>query len=219
MRATSRTFCSFTADGRRRAPTQYFGPWERDKGARTRQGLGGTFFQIACVLGGIKYAWTYFTTEHEGAPFIRKVRVLPYGVLGTQQSSSSVAMLTVAPLPDKSHAVVDPTNTTMIEKGPANASGASAGLYRWMGVNEAKQYPESVRKSLHAAGDAKLFVYPPDEKNIIHVASPDFQHGHWTRPEAVRVLARAYRNIFHEFAVSECHTLRVNPVGASSSGP
>ena len=55
---------------------------------------------------------------------------------------------------------------------------------------------------------------------VIHTIGPDFRVGKWTDREASLALARAYRNVLHEFVMSGCDTLRVAPVSSGIySGP
>jgi O-acetyl-ADP-ribose deacetylase (regulator of RNase III) len=57
-------------------------------------------------------------------------------------------------------------------------------------------------------------------RNVIHAIGPDFRVGKWTDREASVALARGYRNILHEFIISETDTLRIAPLSSGIfSGP
>lgn len=47
---------------------------------------------------------------------------------------------------------------------------------------------------------------------VIHVVGPDFRRGKWSEREASLELARAYRNVLHEFVVSDAKLLRLTPI-------
>eukprot|EP00760_Papus_ankaliazontas_P006332 PhM_4_TR13002/c0_g1_i1/m.40422 len=196
-------------DKRPRAPRNAFGPYE--KGARTRLGLGKTFVAIGVVLAGVKYAYKYYSTEPETMPFLRKVQVVPYGVLGSQLSLSSPAPLQIADAPDSETCIFDPAGLHHIKGTPRGAGGAAASIYKWLGISNADQFPAPVRDSIFESCDAKYHKYG-DDKHVVHVIGPDFREGKWTRPEAVQALSRAYRNALQEFTKSNRAHLRMVPI-------
>jgi hypothetical protein len=72
--------------------------------------------------------------------------------------------------------------------------------------------------SLHGPTDAKFHNY--DGAKIVHAIGPDFREGEWSEREAAVELSRTYRNILHEFVLSEADTLRILPVSSGIfSGP
>lgn len=57
-------------------------------------------------------------------------------------------------------------------------------------------------------------------RNVIHAVGPDFRVGRWTDREASTALARGYRNILHEFVISDADVLRIAPLSSGIfSGP
>jgi O-acetyl-ADP-ribose deacetylase (regulator of RNase III) len=147
--------------------------------------------------------------------FLKKISVVPYGVLGTQMTLQN-SLIQAGPAPDDSTVVLDPAGLNHIHGVASNAGGASGAIYNWLGLKG--EFPEAVRKFISRACDAKLFDY--NNHKVVHVVGPDFREGRWTEREAAIELSRAYRNALHEFVMSEGDTFRMAPIsGGIFSGP
>jgi O-acetyl-ADP-ribose deacetylase (regulator of RNase III) len=200
-----------TIDGRKRAPQNLFGtkhikpfPWVR---VLTVAGVGAYFFR--------NWYQTQFQ-ETQAQRFLRKVQIAPYGVLGTQLTLQG-SLARVASEPTDSTVIVDPAGLKYIQTVAAAAGGAAGAIYNWIGLKGA--FPEEVRRYVLKVCDAKLYEYP-NSKRVIHVVGPDFREGQWSEREAAIELSRAYRNVLHEFVISEGDTLRMLPIsGGVFSGP
>eukprot|EP00744_Colponema_vietnamica_P017071 GILI01023968.1.p1 GENE.GILI01023968.1~~GILI01023968.1.p1 ORF type:complete len:272 (+),score=34.62 GILI01023968.1:35-850(+) len=201
----------YTADGRLRAPLHLLGPARNRK--RLAFGPGFFLFCVAAATG--KYYYEKFSVVTPQQHFMRSIKIVPYGVLGTTLSLQG-SMQESAPLPNEGTAITDPAGLHHIRATPEGAGGASGAIYNWLGLK--KSFPEDVRRGINRMGDAKYHDY--NGKKVIHVVGPDFREGKWSEREATIELARAYRNLLHEFVLSEADTLRIAPVsGGIFSGP
>jgi hypothetical protein len=63
-----------------------------------------------------------------------------------------------------------------------------------------------------SGGEKDLITDRLFSRAVIHAIGPDFRVGKWTDREASMALARAYRNVLHEFVMSDCDTLRIAPI-------
>mmetsp|Transcript_8597 Transcript_8597/g.9698 ORF Transcript_8597/g.9698 Transcript_8597/m.9698 type:complete len:272 (+) Transcript_8597:50-865(+) len=201
-----------TKDGRKRAPQKLFGvhhikpfPWIR----------------VLAACGAV-YAFYYqnYAKDQAMTPqmkFIKKVKVVPYGVLGTQLTLQG-SLVRVAPEPDEKTVIVDPAGLKYIHSLAANAGGAAGAIYNWLGLRG--EFPEEVRRWVSKVCDAKLYEYAEGSKKVIHAVGPDFRQGEWSEREAAIELSRAYRNALHEFVTSEGDNLRLLPLsGGVFAGP
>lgn len=201
-----------TKDGRKRAPQNLFGvhhvkpfPWIRVLAA----------FGACYVVYYEKYVKLQSMTPQQR--FIKKVQVVPYGVLGTQLNLQG-SLARVAAEPDEKTVIVDPAGLKYIHSFAANAGGAAGAIYNWLGLRA--EFPEDVRRWVTKVCDAKLFEYAEGTKKVVHAVGPDFRQGEWSEREAAIELSRAYRNVLHEFVVSEAETLRLLPLsGGVFAGP
>lgn len=191
-----------TRDGRKRAPTLLFGanyrrgfPWIR------------ALLAIGVVGAGVWAAYQRHSYVSPQDQFLHKVSVRPYGVLGTTITLQG-SLKREAPEPDEATAVVDPAELMVVYNTTAKATGTSGAIYNWLGLRGV--FPNDVVLALGKMSDAKHHDYK--DKHVIHVVSPDLREGVWSEREAAIELSRAYRNIIHEFVVSECDTLRVPPI-------
>lgn len=143
----------------------------------------------------------------------RRVKVVPYGVLGLSSDGKQAVE------PDEHTAFVDPAGLHHIQGGgPSGAGGAAGALYKWLGINNDASFPAPVVAAITQPLLAKFHAY--GRRMCIHVIGPDFRQRPYTRDEAVRELAQAYKNILLEFHYSGLPRLRLLPVsGGIFSGP
>lgn len=200
-----------TRDGRRRAPQHLFGtnhikpfPWFR--------AIIGTGIMAAFVYETYRRG-TYQTPQEI---FISKIKVRPYGVLGTSMTMQG-SLRREANEPDETVAVTDPADLMTLYSGAKKATGTSGAICKWLGLKGA--FPDDVVVTVSRPTDAHHHLYGED-KHVIHVVGPDFREGIWSEREASIELSRAYRNVLHEFALSECDTLRMVPISSGDlAGP
>ena len=199
-----------TKDGRPRAPLRLIGPnhVRPFPAIRVTLGIGALGYVIYD-----KFFSDSYTTPRER--FLRKIKIVDYGVLGTQLTLQG-SLSKVAPLPGENTVIVDPAGLKYIKTTAAGAGGAAGAIYHWLGLSGA--FPPNVSNCIHHVCDARYHDY--DGKRVIHVVGPDFREGKWSEREASLELSRAYRNIFHEFAISNGDVLRLPPVsGGIFAGP
>lgn len=202
----------FTKDGRARAPLHLFGPHRN----RRRIAFGPGLFAATIIyyFGKKKYDEYYTITPQQR--FLQGVRIVPYGVLGTQLSMQG-SLVEVASPPDQATVITDPAGLPYVRGVTKGAGGAAGAIYNFLGLNGGP-LPDDVKARIHSIGDACYHDY--NGKKVIHVVGPDFRQGKWSEREAAIELARAYRNVLHEFVISEADTLRLLPVSAGVfSGP
>lgn len=204
-----------TKDGRKRAPQNLFGVHHVRPFPAFRMILAAG---VAYYVFKQNYA---VTTESPQQKFLRKVKLSPYGVLGTQMNMQG-GQSRIAAEPDDNTVVVDPAGLKYIQGVAAGAGGAAGSIYNWLGLRG--PFPEAVRRFVTKACDAKYHEYAgPTEgsvRRVIHAVGPDFREGTWSEREAAVELSRAYRNVFHEFAQSEADHLRLLPLsGGVFAGP
>lgn len=200
-----------THDGRKRAPRLLFGSNYRKPFPFFRAGLGIATMTFVC--------YTYYKQSTHVSPqqqFMRKIKVQPYGVLGTQMTLQA-SLRREAVEPDESMAITDPTDLLQVYGSAKDATGTSGSIYKWLGLSG--PFPDDVVVAMNKVSDAKHSTYP-GEKHVIHVSVPDFREGIWSEREAAIELSRSYRNTMHEFVMSECDTLRMVPISSDiRSGP
>lgn len=202
---------NFTKDGRLRAPRHLIGPYQRIK--RTPWPL--LFGAVAAVgyLGKQQYDKLMQTSPQK--QFLQKVKIMPYGVLGTQLAMTG-SMRQSGPQPDEQTCIVDPAGMHHVKTTAAGAGGAAAAIYNFIGLKG--KFPDDVVGSIHGPTDAKFHDY--GGVKVIHAVGPDFRQGEWSEREAGLELSRAYRNALHEFVISEAKVLRVLPISSGIfSGP
>jgi len=148
----------------------------------------------------------------QAAPFMRKLSVQPWGVLGTQQSKED-GIREVGPPPDSETAIVDPAGLVYIQSlGPGGAGGASAVIYKHLGIADHEAFPAEVVSAITQVLDAKHYSY--GDNHVIHVVGPDLRCATYAEDDdrAVEALATAYLNLLAEFASSGCRCLRLLPI-------
>eukprot|EP00658_Telonema_sp_P-2_P072630 TRINITY_DN61759_c0_g1_i1.p1 TRINITY_DN61759_c0_g1~~TRINITY_DN61759_c0_g1_i1.p1 ORF type:complete len:499 (+),score=109.17 TRINITY_DN61759_c0_g1_i1:99-1595(+) len=155
---------------------------------------------------------------HDGRNF---VRVVPYGVLGTQLLKTRKMVQKAGP-PGPTTAFVDPAGLHHIQPpgGPGSAGGAAGAIYDFLGIAEDERFPQDVIDSVTKPGDAKIHVYSfPNSSQFaacIHVVGPDFRQDDLveaTFEAAVSLLSCVYANVLKEFgSVGGIGILRVLPV-------
>lgn len=198
-----------TKDGRKRAPRHLFGANYRKPFPWIRVGLG-----LVVMAGAVDMAYRRLTYVSPQEQFIRKIKIRPYGVMGTQMTLQG-SLRQEGPKPDETMVITDPCDLMQVFTSAAKATGTSGAIYKWIGLT--KEFPNDVVMAMGKVCDAKLHRYGAEgkeggEKHVIHVSAPDFREGIWSEREAAIELSRAYRNVLHEFVVSECDTLRMVPL-------
>ncbi|CBH18020.1 uncharacterized protein TEOVI_000434000 [Trypanosoma equiperdum] len=196
---------ALTKDGRKRAPRPLFGvnivkpfPW-----VRVVLGLGAVAF-----LTRREYNARYQVSPRD--QFLRKVVVVPYGVLGMQMTLQG-GLVRAGSEPDESTFIVDPANLRHIFTTAVGATGASGAIYNMLGLRG--PFPDEVVQAISRVCDTKFYKYG-ERANVIHVVDPDFREGAWSEREAAVELSRAYRNVFHEFVRGDGDVLRVPPLSS-----
>jgi len=196
----------FTKDGRLRAPLHLVGP-RRD---RSRIPFGPAATVSAIILYMAKRKYDEYSSITPLQQFLGKVRIAPYGVLGTQLSMQG-GLVEVAETPNEQTVITDPAGLHHIRGVAEGAGGAAGSIYKWLGLTG--PFPSEVKAAVQGVGDAKYFEYPGGKK-VIHTVGPDFRQGKWSEREATIELSRAYRNILHEHVISNGERLRLLPVSA-----
>lgn len=144
---------------------------------------------------------------------LSKVKVVPYGVLGTHCLDSGKCPQ-VAPEPSSTEVFVDPAGLHHIQRSPSGAGGAAGAIYRFLGISSDPAFPEAVKAAITEPGMAKFHIY--GDKKVIHVVGPDFQSRRKCKYEdAVNELAQAYCSTLTEFAESGEKFLRLLPISSS----
>merc|ERR1712151_357062 len=97
--------------------------------------------------------------------FLSKVRVVPWGVLGTQLTIDKVKRQR-AIAPDASTVIVDPAGLPYIQRlGPKFAGGASGEIYKWLGIGSDDSFPLDVKSTMTKELDATFHAY--EAKKVI----------------------------------------------------
>lgn len=193
-----------TKDGRRRAPRMLWGP---------RRPPQFPMIRFVLAFGAIAFTMRYYFKQKNepktSATFLKRIQIVPWGVLGTQLSLQG-SLVPRAELPDADTAIVDPAGLKYIQSTADGAGAASGAIYNWLGLKG--RFPDDVRNSIFDECDAKFHNY--NGKKVIHVVGPDFRVGTWSERAAAVELSRAYRNVLHEFVLSEATTLRILPISS-----
>lgn len=211
MRASLRRLVTYqpvryTKDGRVRAQRIAIGPHNRNTFPYIRLGIG---FSAILYYAKQKYDESKYIAP--AMRFINRINVVPYGGLGTSFALTGSAR-NITAMPDANTVVVDPTTLEAIKGVADGAVGTSGAIYNAFGIKG--MFPEAVRSAIWGTTDAKF--YDHNGHRVIHVVSPDFRDGQWTEREASLELSRAYRNVLHEFAMSEAKTLRIVPLASGA---
>ena len=132
-----------------------------------------------------------------------RIRVVDYGVLGTQLVPGSGIVRQAEP-PDDFTAFVDPAGLHHIQNsGPSSAGGASGSIYQHIGIRGDRSFPEDVRQAVNEECDAHYHRYKNGgggHHHVIHTVGPRLGHGKYSWDVAVATLAGAYRNVLARFA-------------------
>ena len=131
-----------------------------------------------------------------------RIRVVDYGVLGTQLGAGTGIVKRAEP-PDDFTAFVDPAGLPFIRSGPGGAGGASGSIYDHIGLRSEPAFPEDVRKAVTEECKAHYHRYQTEEggvHHVVHTVGPMLGHGKYTWDEAVKKLAGAYRNVLAQYA-------------------
>lgn len=158
----------------------------------------------------------------------QKIKVQPYGVLGTVKKIDG-AFGDVSLLQPDTTAIVDPAGYPYITGATVEGcGGASKAIYKKISLNtfpdNIKKYFEDIKtkhKSAecqakyyeHLVGDTKKQPY-----HIIHAIGPNFKdssiHAGIAEMEAIHLLTTAYYNILKEFSKCRVRTLRLLPISS-----
>ena len=85
--------------------------------------------------------------------FLTQLVVTPFGLLGTSMDENGNSTER-GELPPTGTIVVDPSGLRCIRTGPQTAKGASAALYRWLGLDETGTFPKAILDALTRTGQA-----------------------------------------------------------------
>lgn len=140
------------------------------------------------------------------------VVVRPYGVLGTQMTTSKdLRSNSSEPGPDE--VIFDPAGLHHIQASPAGAGGAARVIYTWLGIAQDERFPDEVREAIQKPLQAKYHAYGSEgERKCVHVVGPNFKERTCSRQEAVARLSTAYCAALAEFATSGLPKLRLLPL-------
>jgi len=130
-----------------------------------------------------------------------RIRVVDYGVLGTQLAPGT-GIGKLAEPPDDFTAFVDPAGLPFIRSGPGGAGGASGSIYDHIGIRGDGAFPEDVRKAVTEECKAHYHRYQTEGgvHHVVHTVGPMLGQGKYTWDEAVAKLAGAYRNVLAQYA-------------------
>ena len=148
-----------------------------------------------------------------------RVAVRPFGVLGTRMAlDGAISKVAAAPAPGLP--ILDPAGLPFIQSlGPGSAGGASAQIYRFLGISDADEFPAPVRAAIQAPLQAKLHYHGLN--GCIHVVGPDFSRGpSRTLEQALGELTEAYGAVLREFSTARLGGMRMLPIsGGIFAGP
>ena len=144
---------------------------------------------------------TKSTVSASASSILPRIRVVEYGVLGTQLVPSTGIVKQAKP-PDDFTAFVDPAGLPFIRSGPGGAGGASGSIYEHIGIRGDGAFPEDVRKAVTEECRAHYHRYQTEGgvHHVVHTVGPMLGQGKYTWDEAVAKLAGAYCNVLAQYS-------------------
>ncbi len=140
--------------------------------------------------------------ESASASILPRIRVVEYGVLGTQLVPGAGIVQRAEP-PDDLTAFVDPAGLPYIQRaGPAGAGGASGSIYEHIGIRGDAAFPDDVVAAIRLECEAHYHRYETADgtrHHCIHTVGPMLGYGKHSYAEAVETLAGAYRNVLTQY--------------------
>eukprot|EP00755_Sulcionema_specki_P009430 Sspe_Gene.43670::Locus_21319_Transcript_1_1_Confidence_1.000_Length_2660::g.43670::m.43670 len=135
------------------------------------------------------------------ADFVTLVKVVPYGVLGTQLQDGKVVTVSKEPEADGKIVIVDPAGLHHIQHLPKGAGGAAGAIYKWLASDlpPEKPFPDVVREGITAPTHAQRYIY--SGKPVIHAVGPDLRNKKYDEFSARRDLALTYKSILEQYAL------------------
>ena len=136
------------------------------------------------------------------ASILPRIRVVEYGVLGTQLVPGSGIVKQAEP-PDDFTAFVDPAGLPFIQRaGPGGAGGASGSIYEHIGIRDDDAFPEDVVAAIQNECEAAYHRYETEDGGVhhcIHTVGPMLGYDKYSWEEAAEKLAGAYHNVLSQY--------------------
>eukprot|EP01060_Flectonema_neradi_P009232 TRINITY_DN16599_c0_g1_i1.p1 TRINITY_DN16599_c0_g1~~TRINITY_DN16599_c0_g1_i1.p1 ORF type:complete len:357 (+),score=51.54 TRINITY_DN16599_c0_g1_i1:71-1072(+) len=194
-------------------------------------GVGATCMGYSALYFNILPIAVFPTQVQTSKPFavfsastpelIKFVRVVPYGVLGTQMTAEGKFVQSGTEPETIDVVIVDPAGLHHIQGLPAGAGGAAGAIYKWLGIDLNQPFDDRIRQKISAPTHACRYVYADGTKSVIHAVGPDLRtySDIW---EVKRALTSTYVNIFKEFAEHirpELDIFRPNDLNINNAEP